>query len=174
MSEVKPMSDDLLADLRDEEEPLMSAGEWLSLQARIDSLQAVVDKLPKTADGVPVVPGMNLYSPIVDYNFGCLSLNADNPDDIACRDERGVEFTLATCDVWSTREAADRDAAKAAQDAETQADERIAAAKQEANHIVATAQRDAEAARADRLEQARCGPLGGQRSFRRGSDGLHA
>ena len=28
----------------------------------INSLQAIVDKLPKTADGVPVVPGMVLYS----------------------------------------------------------------------------------------------------------------
>lgn len=30
--------------------------------AEIKRLQAIVDKLPKTADGVPVVPGMVLYS----------------------------------------------------------------------------------------------------------------
>ena len=28
----------------------------------IERLRAIVDKLPKTADGVPVVPGMTLYS----------------------------------------------------------------------------------------------------------------
>jgi len=30
---------------------------------RIVALQAIVDGLPKTADGVPVVPGMHLYEP---------------------------------------------------------------------------------------------------------------
>jgi len=28
----------------------------------IKRLQAIVDKLPKTADGVPITPGMNLYT----------------------------------------------------------------------------------------------------------------
>ena len=32
------------------------------LRAECDKLKAVVEKLPKTADGVPVVPGMTLYS----------------------------------------------------------------------------------------------------------------
>ena len=31
------------------------------LQAERDALQIVVDKLPKTADGVPVLPGMKLW-----------------------------------------------------------------------------------------------------------------
>jgi hypothetical protein len=31
------------------------------LRRQLSTLQAIVDKLPKTADGVPVVPGMTLW-----------------------------------------------------------------------------------------------------------------
>ena len=35
--------------------------EGAAKDAKIAALQAVVDKLPKTADGVPIVPGMSTY-----------------------------------------------------------------------------------------------------------------
>lgn len=54
-------------------EPLRCCEEWLSdldyakhicnqAAAEIERLRAIVDKLPKTADGVPMTPGMNVYS----------------------------------------------------------------------------------------------------------------
>ena len=33
-----------------------------TLEAEIARLQSIVDALPKTADGVPIVPGMTLYA----------------------------------------------------------------------------------------------------------------
>jgi hypothetical protein len=36
------------------------------IDARIDQLEGVVAKLPKTVDGVPITPGMELFSPIYD------------------------------------------------------------------------------------------------------------
>lgn len=62
-------------------------------------------KLPRTADNVPVTLGMNLYAPNVDFDFGCLQMNADEDTSILCRDERGVEFSMYTFDCYSTREA---------------------------------------------------------------------
>lgn len=38
-----------------------------TLRAENRTLKAIVDKLPKTADAVPIVPGMRLYAP---YNNG--------------------------------------------------------------------------------------------------------
>ena len=49
-------------------EDLDSAEDILEeLADEIERLQAIIDKLPKTADGVPVVPGMRLWS---SYNNG--------------------------------------------------------------------------------------------------------
>jgi len=31
------------------------------LEAEVEQLQAIIDKLPKTADGVPMVPGMRVW-----------------------------------------------------------------------------------------------------------------
>lgn len=36
----------------------------MHVRAERDRLQAIVDLMPKTADGVPVVPGMMLYYPV--------------------------------------------------------------------------------------------------------------
>ena len=70
-------------------------------------LRETVAKLPKTADGVPVVPGMNLCAPNVDFDFGVLAV-VDDPDepDLNCRDVRGVEFGMDAGDCYSTKEAA--------------------------------------------------------------------
>lgn len=35
--------------------------DWLELMAEVEELQAIIAKLPRTADGVPVVPGMTLF-----------------------------------------------------------------------------------------------------------------
>ena len=35
------------------------SGEWV----RFEEVRAIIDKLPKTADNVPVVPGMMIYHP---------------------------------------------------------------------------------------------------------------
>jgi len=77
------------------------------LRSDITRLRAIVGKLPKTADSVPITPWMNLYSNKVDYDFGCVGLNAEEPESILCRDTRGVEFTLDASDCYSTREAAE-------------------------------------------------------------------
>jgi len=77
-------------------------------KARAEAAEAVVAKLPKTADGVPITPDMNLYSTIADYDFGCIAFRYE-PDDfqIACRDVRGVDFELRAEQCYSTREAAE-------------------------------------------------------------------
>lgn len=40
-------------------------------QAKVERLQAIVDKLPKTADGVPVVPGINVFRLWPNTALGC-------------------------------------------------------------------------------------------------------
>ena len=79
------------------------------LQAECASLRAIVAKLPTTADGVPVVPGMTLYS----SQFICghfrhpetvISLSAQaDPDQSGWADGELDEGTL-----YSTREAAEQ------------------------------------------------------------------
>jgi len=81
----------------------------------VTDLLAIVRKLPVTADGVVVVPGMNLYAANVDYDFGVLAV-MDDPDnyEVKCRDTRGVEFSMSACDCYSTRAASEaaREASK--------------------------------------------------------------
>ena len=90
---------DLIAHLRERAE---------KAEAEIERLREIVDRLPKTADGVPVTPGMNLYAPNVDYDFGALAIvsDSDRPQ-IECRDVRGVEFGMCASLCYSTREAAE-------------------------------------------------------------------
>lgn len=71
MSEVEPMSDDKEIDMLHHwascNQRFSMPPEMLSrLLARLDALQAVVDRLPKTADGVPVVDDMDLWLTIGD------------------------------------------------------------------------------------------------------------
>lgn len=81
-----------------------------TLRQDIEDLRAIlelVEKLPVTANGVPISLGMNLYSPMADYDFGVLAIRCD-PDDpeLECRDVRGVEFRLHARDCYSTALAA--------------------------------------------------------------------
>ena len=50
------------------------AGVTREAAAEIRGLRAIVDRLPKTADGVPITPGMLLYEPhschVTDVVFG--------------------------------------------------------------------------------------------------------
>lgn len=46
--------------------PDMSDGEYIQwLEAERERLEAIIDKLPKTADGVPVTPGLTVF-----YSYG--------------------------------------------------------------------------------------------------------
>ena len=90
----------------------------------IEGLQAIVDKLPKTADGVPVVPGMELWHHCqykkevrsvtisTDYSYmpsdGRSQLNIQHVGPSACH---------------STREAAEGESQKAIEQAEREAAE---------------------------------------------------
>ena len=88
-----------------------SAAEWqqnqdqiLGLKAEVNQLRSIVDKLPKTVDGVPVVPGMSLWLPGYKWSgeANCITVNdaADWPGASAensCRIEQ----------CYSTREVAE-------------------------------------------------------------------
>lgn len=71
----------------------LSADELLELcglqHAEVERLQAIVDKLPKTADGVPVVPGM------VVWKSNCEPTNV------------GMLLGTWVCQCYSTHEAAE-------------------------------------------------------------------
>ncbi len=72
--------------------------------AKIERLQAIIDKLPKTADGVPVVPGMILFDPVwIDRHFPIEELLVYCPD--ATRSEwHDGEVDVSQC--YSTKAAA--------------------------------------------------------------------
>jgi len=72
--------------------------------AGLAELVAIVEKLPKTGDDVPITISMNLFSDGVDYDFGCCAIDDDG---ILCRDVRGIEFRMSPEDCYSTREAAE-------------------------------------------------------------------
>ena len=89
----------------------------LSIEAHIkrltnerDALQAIVDKLPKTADGVPVVAGVDIVFAFVDGilwgSIFCFS--SDVLFEVRCEDSKtGVRSVrLAYSECYSTREAA--------------------------------------------------------------------
>lgn len=87
------------------------------LQRQVDRLQAIVDKLPKTADGVVITPGRTFYEAWRTAPGEIRSLEVadwyDHEDD----------SPLAAAEMYSTREAAEgqaaeAQAAQAAQDAE--------------------------------------------------------
>jgi len=41
----------------------LGVGNALRLRAKVEWLEDIVDRLPKTADGVPLVPGMTVFIP---------------------------------------------------------------------------------------------------------------
>jgi len=72
----------------------------------IKRLQAIVDKLPKTSDGVPVVPGMMLWDPVwIDRSFAVHSLDVYCPE--ARRSEWVVEGYVDVSQCFSTQAAAE-------------------------------------------------------------------
>lgn len=84
--------------------------------AETERLQAIVGKLPVTADGVPVVPGMQLYAPsetVCSYHkhdiaAGTLPRYAFSPlVQLVC--ETGIDHCaeMPICKCYSTREAAE-------------------------------------------------------------------
>ena len=68
-------------------------------EQKIERLQAIVDRLPKTADGVPIVPGMEVWSWMGDAGLMSTEIT---------RIGKGGWF--AAC--YSTREAAEKARAK--------------------------------------------------------------
>lgn len=83
---------------------------WAALKRERDDLRKIVAKLPKTADGVPIVPGMHLYPlhplPEVDLDgtedYAVVEMHATDPfggDDIEPED---------LSKNYSSREAAER------------------------------------------------------------------
>ena len=66
----------------------------------IERLRAIVDKLPKTADGVPVVPGMKLF-------FLCPFENRITSDQVFQDRPEVGGMTIEVSNCYSTREAAE-------------------------------------------------------------------
>lgn len=81
-----------LADLRESHAADKIAAEAVvcGLRQKLAEARAVIDKLPKTADGMPAYPGMNLYRYNSYTNMVC---------DAQC-------MYLSVSDLYSTREAA--------------------------------------------------------------------
>ena len=70
--------------------------------SKITKLQAVVDKLPKTKDGVPIVPGMQIY---FVHNRTLLSFGRSRVE--ASINERTVPIIASGIDYYSTCKAAE-------------------------------------------------------------------
>lgn len=87
--------------------------------SEIEHLQAIVDKLPKTADGVPIVPGMTV-SVLANYGDGLRihKLVVYDLTSIGCSDGDRYHWDCHQC--YSTREAAEAalDAKKHAPDSQ--------------------------------------------------------
>ena len=80
----------------------------LSLADKIAELQAIVDKLPKTADGVPIVPEQDVYFYSHDMlRHGVVLSITRGADFCKCLidDDYDVTHTLDTEDLYSTRKA---------------------------------------------------------------------
>lgn len=79
----------------------------LSDLSRLAELEAIVDKLPKTADGVPVMPGMTVF---FTTGKGC-SVNGivQHVTSACCGNTSGagLHWWRSTSDCYSTREAAE-------------------------------------------------------------------
>lgn len=93
----------------------ISGGEctdWFNCQRRqIAALKAIVDKLPRTADGVPITPGMEVWQidPSGFINAPPGSDSSDqNPRPWSCKFKmEGNCFWVVSLPVYSTREAAE-------------------------------------------------------------------
>ena len=74
--------------------------------AEIERLRAIVDRLPTTADGVPVVPGMRLWT---SYNSGrdVSGFEVNSDGNLTCLHFRDGGFDRCVWAHYSSREAAD-------------------------------------------------------------------
>lgn len=82
-----------------------------ALLDEVKRLREIVGKLPKTADGVPVAPGMELFhccgkrlSNAMFFQSACYF--GDNPQKCFHDDNSGARRIAEWCDVYSTRESA--------------------------------------------------------------------
>ena len=73
----------------------------------IARLQAIVDRLPKTADGVPVMPGDDVW--VGPSSPHCCFVNGIMPGDVVRLDFHGHSYAtvVGKKDTYSTREAAE-------------------------------------------------------------------
>ena len=74
------------------------------LEGERERLQAIVDKLPKTADGVPAVPGMRVFRHVWPTTLGEQVLEVDGQNRVRLD---GQPYMYDAGDVSSTREAAE-------------------------------------------------------------------
>ena len=83
---------------RDQVEPLRC--QLTTMTERAEKAEGIVDKLPKTADGVVIVPGMSLFETWQSATSGIRSLRVD----CWCDDEDA--YPIPPGAMYSTREAA--------------------------------------------------------------------
>lgn len=80
---------------------------WHARDAELAALEAIVEKLPKTADGVPVVPGMKVWG-VIDGEVPMFTVEIVRVDEIVGHSERGSwGFNQSTFQCYSTRSAAE-------------------------------------------------------------------
>jgi len=93
---------------RDEEVAALTT-ERDALAAELDRLSRIEAALPKTADGVTIVPGMEVWANIGDiepWHCGVVSIHVSEEYDLTVRDGDGEEDEANTDDCYSSREAA--------------------------------------------------------------------
>lgn len=95
---------DALIEKCDENESLRA--ELAKANAEIERLRSIVDSLPKTADGVPIIPGMTLW--LVVYNALGQQVYEAVPDVVVEGEYVRTWFGAIRSDrCYSTREAAE-------------------------------------------------------------------
>lgn len=80
------------------------------LLTKIEQLQAVIDRLPQTADGVPITPGARLFRPVKNPSCGHIEIRELPP--VHAVEETHVRsyglngFCNVSTELYSTRDAA--------------------------------------------------------------------
>ena len=102
------------------------AKEYERKAAEIERLQSIVDKLPQTADGVPVVPNMRIWLPCETAGYhgqppgkaveAVVIWVSTEANPMAIQFHSGENWNILGCRVFSSREAVE--AAKEVSDAE--------------------------------------------------------
>ena len=84
----------------------MHASEGRELIGEIDRLRAIVDKLPKTADGVPITPGMDVWEVIPGTGVICYWCGVRIIDEVGIVAENGSSTRTTPDRCYSTEAAA--------------------------------------------------------------------